>query len=128
MSRTSQPSAIVVFFLVPKVPDFDKAPPRHHDARFLLDPSPSCRDRDREVEATLWSGDTPEKRDLSSELSGRHTDPGFTDIAALSPMLKPYDAGSMRSYPVSNRINQGLNDDLACALPMETMETQERLF
>ena len=33
-------------------------------------------------------------------------DPGFTNVAALSHMLKPYDASKMRSYPVSNRNNQ----------------------
>lgn len=55
-------------------------------------------------------------------------DPGFTDVAALSPMLKPYDASGMRSYPVSNRINQVSNDDPACALPTEIVEAQNRLF
>jgi putative SOS response-associated peptidase YedK len=55
-------------------------------------------------------------------------DPGFTDVAALSDVLKPYAASKMRFYPVSNRINQVANDDQACALPTEIVETQDRLF
>jgi putative SOS response-associated peptidase YedK len=55
-------------------------------------------------------------------------DPGFTDVAALSQMLKPYDASDMHFYPVSNRINQVSNDDPACAVPTEIVETQDRLF
>jgi putative SOS response-associated peptidase YedK len=55
-------------------------------------------------------------------------DPGFTDVAALSDVLKPYAASKMRFYPVSNRINQVANDDQACALPTEIIETQDRLF
>jgi putative SOS response-associated peptidase YedK len=46
-------------------------------------------------------------------------DPGFTDVAAVSEMLKPYDARLMRSYPVSTRINQAVNDDADCAKPVE---------
>ncbi len=38
-------------------------------------------------------------------------DPGMTNVEALSDLLKPYDAQSMRSYPVSRRINQVQNDD-----------------
>ena len=55
-------------------------------------------------------------------------DPGFTDVAALTHILRPYDASGMRFYPVSNRINQVSNDDPACALPAETVETQRPLF
>ena len=32
-------------------------------------------------------------------------DPGFTEVAAASEMLKPYDADAMRFYPVSARVN-----------------------
>jgi putative SOS response-associated peptidase YedK len=46
-------------------------------------------------------------------------DPGFNDVAAVSEMLKPYDARLMRSYPVSTRINQAVNDDADCAKPVE---------
>ena len=55
-------------------------------------------------------------------------DPGFTDVAALAHMLKPYDASNMLSYPVSSRINQVSNDDPVCALPAEIVETQRPLF
>ena len=34
-------------------------------------------------------------------------------------MLKPYDAGMMRCYPVSSRVNQVQNDDAECAKPIE---------
>ena len=46
-------------------------------------------------------------------------DSGFTDVAALSHMLKPLEASNMRSYPISNRVNQVSNDDPECALPTE---------
>ena len=55
-------------------------------------------------------------------------DPGFTDVAALAHMMKPYDASNMRSYAVSSRINQVSNDDPTCALPTEIVEAQDRLF
>ena len=46
-------------------------------------------------------------------------DPGFTDVAAVSEMLKPYDARVMRCFPVSTRINHAVNDDAECAKPIE---------
>lgn len=46
-------------------------------------------------------------------------DPGFRDLAATSEMLKPYDAGQMRRYPVSPRVNSVANDDLQCSQPIE---------
>ena len=46
-------------------------------------------------------------------------DPGMTDVAAVSEMLKPYDAQLMRSYPVSNRVNHVVNDDAECSTPLE---------
>jgi putative SOS response-associated peptidase YedK len=46
-------------------------------------------------------------------------DPGFTDVAAASELLKPYDAQLMRCYPVSARINHAANDDADCAKPVE---------
>ena len=56
-------------------------------------------------------------------------DPGFTDVAAASELLKPYDARLMRCYPVSTRINHAANDDEECAKPVE-LETppQGQLF
>jgi hypothetical protein len=44
-------------------------------------------------------------------------DPGMTNVAAASELLKPYDATSMRSYPVSTRINHVANDDEDCVVP-----------
>ena len=55
-------------------------------------------------------------------------DPGMTNVGAASELLKPFDAGLMRCYPVSNRINQVTNDDEACTAPVELAETQNRLF
>jgi putative SOS response-associated peptidase YedK len=55
-------------------------------------------------------------------------DPGMTNVAAASELLKPYDARLMRSYPVSPRVNHVLNDDVQCARPVELAEAQRRLF
>lgn len=41
-------------------------------------------------------------------------DPGMTNVEALSDYLKPFDARLMRSYAVSNRVNQVQNDDPEC--------------
>jgi putative SOS response-associated peptidase YedK len=46
-------------------------------------------------------------------------DPGFRDIQTLASMLVPYDANSMRSFPVSTRINSVKNDDTGCSEPIE---------
>jgi len=42
-------------------------------------------------------------------------DPGMTDVVEVSNLLKPFDAGLMRSYPVSTRINHVANDDAECS-------------
>jgi putative SOS response-associated peptidase YedK len=55
-------------------------------------------------------------------------DPGMQDVAAISELLKPYDARSMRSYPVSTRLNRVVNDDEDCSCPVEIVEAQDRLF
>jgi putative SOS response-associated peptidase YedK len=55
-------------------------------------------------------------------------DPGMNNVEAASEMLKPYDAGLMRCYPVSTRINHAANDDAECARPVELGEVQNRLF
>ncbi len=55
-------------------------------------------------------------------------DPGFTEVAAVSDLLKPYDARRMRSYPVSARVNHVANDDAECCVPVEKAETQGQLF
>jgi putative SOS response-associated peptidase YedK len=55
-------------------------------------------------------------------------DPGMTDVHVVSELLKPYDARSMRSYPVSTRINHVGNDDEECSRPVEPVQAQNSLF
>jgi len=55
-------------------------------------------------------------------------DPGMTNVEAASDLLKPYDARTMRSYPVSTRINHVANDDPECSARVEITATQTRLF
>jgi putative SOS response-associated peptidase YedK len=55
-------------------------------------------------------------------------DPGMQNVAAISELLKPYDAGLMRSYPVSTRVNQVANDDKECCRPAEVAQKQDSLF
>jgi putative SOS response-associated peptidase YedK len=42
--------------------------------------------------------------------------------------LKPYDAGSMRSYSVSSRINHVANDDEECSRPVAHVQNHPNLF
>ena len=51
-------------------------------------------------------------------------DPGMTNVAAASALLKPYDAGLMRCFPVSARVNNVANDDEECSALVEIAETQ----
>jgi len=44
----------------------------------------------------------------------------------VSELLKPFDAGYMRCYPVSNRVNHAANDDEECSRPVEPTEEQSR--
>jgi putative SOS response-associated peptidase YedK len=53
-------------------------------------------------------------------------DPGMQNVAAISELLKPYDARLMRCYPVSSRVNHVGNDDDDCSRPVEI--AQNRLF
>ena len=55
-------------------------------------------------------------------------DPGMQNVAAISEMLKPYDARLMRCYPVSTRVNHVGNDDEACSAPVELAQMQNQLF
>lgn len=55
-------------------------------------------------------------------------DPGMQDVAAISELLKPYDAHLMRCYPVSRRINHVANDDEECSRPVEITQAQNHLF
>ena len=55
-------------------------------------------------------------------------DPGMTDLKRVSEMLKPYDAQSMRCYPVSPRVNHVANDDAECSTPVKLAQVQGGLF
>jgi putative SOS response-associated peptidase YedK len=55
-------------------------------------------------------------------------DPGMQNVAAISELLKPYDARLMRSYPISSRINHEENDDGECSRPVEVADPQSNLF
>jgi len=59
---------------------------------------------------------------------GLWLDPRMQDIVALSELLKPYDAGRMRCYPVGSRVNYVGNDDEECSRPVEVLEAQPNLF
>jgi putative SOS response-associated peptidase YedK len=51
-------------------------------------------------------------------------DPGMTNVAAASELLKPYDARLMRCFPVGTRLNHAANDDEECSRPVELAEVQ----
>ena len=55
-------------------------------------------------------------------------DPGMKDVGLVSELLKPCNAKIMRSYPVSTRVNQVINDDAACSAQVELVETQNQLL
>ena len=55
-------------------------------------------------------------------------DPGIQNLAAISELLRPYDAHHMRCYPVSSRINHVANDDEDCARPVLHLQGQSNLF
>jgi putative SOS response-associated peptidase YedK len=55
-------------------------------------------------------------------------DPGMKNVAAISEMLKPYDASQMRCNPVSTRVNHVANDDEGCFVPVGLAEVQNHLF
>ena len=55
-------------------------------------------------------------------------DPGMQNVTAISELLKPYDARSMRCHPVCTRVKSVSNDDLECSRPVELVEAQDRLF
>jgi putative SOS response-associated peptidase YedK len=55
-------------------------------------------------------------------------DPGMHNVAAISELLKPYDARLMRCFPVSTRVNHVATDDEECSRRVEPSDTQNRLF
>jgi putative SOS response-associated peptidase YedK len=54
-------------------------------------------------------------------------DPGMTNAQVVSELLKPYDAKSMRCYPVSSRVNRAGNDDEVCSRAVEFVDAGNRL-
>jgi putative SOS response-associated peptidase YedK len=55
-------------------------------------------------------------------------DPGMTNVADTSELLKRFDARLMRCFPVSPRINSVVNDDQECSAPVAIAEVQSLLF
>jgi len=55
-------------------------------------------------------------------------DPGMQNVAAISELLKPFDARLMRCFPISTRINHVANDDAECSAPVGFAQIQDRLF
>ena len=54
--------------------------------------------------------------------------PGMTNVAAVSELLRPFDARLMRCFPVSTRINNVGNDDEGCSVQVDLVPIQSRLF
>jgi putative SOS response-associated peptidase YedK len=52
-------------------------------------------------------------------------DPAMENVAAISDLLKPYDARLMRCYPVSTRINHVANDDEERSRQVEMSEAHD---
>ncbi len=55
-------------------------------------------------------------------------DPGMQNVAAISELLKPFDARLTSSFPVGNRVNNVGNDDEECSRRIELSQTQNHLF
>jgi putative SOS response-associated peptidase YedK len=55
-------------------------------------------------------------------------DPGFKNVQTVVNLAKPYDAGQMRCYPISPRINHVTNDDEGCSAHVELAEIQRQIF
>lgn len=49
-------------------------------------------------------------------------------VAAISELLKPYDARLLLCHPVSTRINHVANDDAECSCPLDLAHIQDRIF
>jgi putative SOS response-associated peptidase YedK len=49
-------------------------------------------------------------------------------VGLLSELLKPGNARIMRSYPVSTRVNQVVNDDAECSAQVQLGQTQNQLL
>ena len=54
-------------------------------------------------------------------------DPGMKS-GLVSELLKPFNAWIKRSYPVSIRVNQVVNDNEECSAPVQPVQTQSQLL
>jgi len=50
------------------------------------------------------------------------------NVAAVSELLKPYDARLMRCYPISTWINHVASDDEECSRLVKVVHNQSTLF
>ena len=55
-------------------------------------------------------------------------DPGMNNVGLVSELLKPCNARIMRSYPVSTRVNQVVNDDEECSAAVQLVQAQTHLL
>ena len=55
---------------------------------------------------------------LPPEHYAQWLDPGFSNVAELSKLLKPYDAARMRKFAVSTRVNSVTNEDEGVCEPV----------
>jgi putative SOS response-associated peptidase YedK len=55
-------------------------------------------------------------------------DPGVTDPARIIDLLAPFEARSMKKYPVSARVNRPENDDPECAQEVPPLPAVQTLF
>lgn len=66
---------------------------------------------------------------LNPENYGLWLDPKFSNPTVLSEMLAPYDAGMMRLYPVSTKLNDAKNESEDCGVAETGAEAvQSELF
>jgi len=63
----------------------------------------------------------PQKDDYDLRL-----DPGMISVEDIADPLKPVNARPMRSYPVSNRVNQVQNDYADCGAPINLESPPQR--
>ena len=54
-------------------------------------------------------------------------DPGMKDVRLVSELLRPCNAGIMRSYPVSSRVNEVVNDVEECCASVQPVQTSIQL-
>ena len=57
---------------------------------------------------------------LHEEDYARWLDPGNQNVSEMRALLKPFDSGLMRAYPVSTRVNNARNDGAELLEPVES--------